>query len=111
MGRTTAPGIVRVDIDRDGQGCHTVWKSPEISPSTGPKLSLANGLVYAYTKPAGTPDAWYLTALSFHTGRTVWRRLTGTGLFFNVHYAGLAISPAGVLYTGVLGGTVAVADR
>jgi hypothetical protein len=111
MGRTTAPGIERVDIDRDGRGCHTVWKSPEISPSTVPKLSLANGLVYAYTKPAGTPDAWYLTALSFHTGRTVWRRLTGTGLFFNVHYAGLAISPAGVLYTGVLGGTVAVADR
>ena len=111
MGRTTAPGIERVDIDRDGQGCHTVWKSPEISPSTVPKLSLATGLVYAYTKPAGTPDAWYLTALSFHTGRTVWRRLTGTGLFFNVHYAGLAISPAGVLYTGVLGGTVAVTDR
>jgi hypothetical protein len=110
MGRTTVPGIERVDIDRDGRGCHTVWKSPEISPSTVPKLSLANGLVYAYTKPAGTPDAWYLTALSFHTGRTVWRRLTGTGLFFNVHYAGLAISPAGVLYTGVLGGTVAVAD-
>ena len=111
MGRTTAPGIERVDIDRDGRGCQTVWKSPKISPSTVPKLSLANGLVYAYTKPAGTPDAWYLTALSFHTGRTVWRRLTGTGLFFNVHYAGLAISPAGVLYTGVLGGTVAVADR
>jgi hypothetical protein len=110
MGRTTAPGIERVDIDRDGRGCHTVWKSPEISPSTVPKLSLANGLVYAYTKPAGTPDAWYLTALSYHTGRTVWRRLTGTGLFFNVHYAGLAISPAGVLYSGVLGGTVAVAD-
>jgi hypothetical protein len=111
MGRTTAPGIERVDIDRDGRGCHTVWKSPEISPSTVPKLSLANGLVYAYTKPPGTPDAWYLTALDFHTGRTVWRRLTGTGLFFNVHYAGLAISPRGVLYTGVLGGTVAVADR
>ena len=111
MGRTTAPGIERVDIDRDGRGCHTVWRSPEISPSTVPKLSLANGLVYAYTKPPGTPDAWYLTALDFHTGRTVWRRLTGTGLFFNVHYAGLAISPRGVLYTGVLGGTVAVADR
>ena len=34
----------------------------------------------------------------------------GTGLPFNVHYAGLAISPRGVLYTGVLGGTVALAD-
>jgi hypothetical protein len=32
-------------------------------------------------------------------------------VLFNVHYAGLTISPKGVLYTGVLGGTVGVADR
>jgi hypothetical protein len=110
-GKTTTPGIERVDINRNGRGCHTVWKSQEISPSTVPKLSLSNGLIYAYTKPAGLPDAWYLTALSFRSGRTIWRRLTGTGLFFNVHYAGLAISPRGILYSGVLGGTIAVADR
>ena len=73
-GRTTVPGIERVDINRSGRGCHTVWKSQEISPSTVPKLSLANGLVYAYTKPPGSPDAWYLTAVSFRTGKTVWRR-------------------------------------
>jgi hypothetical protein len=59
---------------------------------------------------AGTPDAWFVTAIDFHTGRTRWRRLIGTGLFYNVHYSGLTISPRGVLYTGVLGGTVAVAD-
>ena len=34
----------------------------------------------------------------------------GTGPPFNVHYAGRAISPRGVLCTGVLGGTVALAD-
>ena len=88
-----------------------VWKSSEISPSTVPKLSLANGLIYLYTKPKGTPDAWYLTAVNFHTGKTVWRRLMGTGVLFNVHYAGLTISPSGVLYTGVLGGTAALTDR
>jgi hypothetical protein len=43
-------------------------------------------------------------------GRTRWRRLIGTGLLYNVHYAGLTISPRGLLYTGVLGGTVALAD-
>ena len=75
-----------------------------------PKLSPANGLVYLYTKPAGTPDPWYLTAVDFCSGKTVWRRLIGTGRLFNVHYAGLTISPAGVLYTGVLGGT-GVRDR
>jgi hypothetical protein len=110
-GATTRPGVERVDIRRGGSGCRTVWKSSEISPSTVPKLSLANGLIYLYTKPKGLPDAWYLTAVDFHSGRTVWRRLMGTGLLFNVHYAGLTISPSGVLYSGVLGGTVGLADR
>jgi hypothetical protein len=109
-GLTTQPGIERVDIKRGGKGCRTVWKSQEISPSTVPKLSLATGLVYAYTKPPGLPDRWYVTAVNFRTGKTVWSRLIGTGIFFNVHYAGLAISPRGVLYSGVLGGTIALAD-
>jgi hypothetical protein len=110
-GNTTRPGVERVDIRRGGRGCRTVWKSAEISPSTVPKLSLANGLIYIYTKPKGTPDAWYLTAVDFHTGKTVWRRLMGTGVLFNVHYAGITISPSGVLYAGVLGGTAALTDR
>ncbi|MEA2401143.1 MAG: hypothetical protein QOK00_1546 [Thermoleophilaceae bacterium] len=110
-GKTTEPGVVRVDIKRNGKGCRTVWNSSEISPSTVPKLSLANGLIYIYTKPKGLPDAWYLTTVDFYTGKTVWSRLIGTGLLFNVHYAGLTISPKGVLYAGVLGGTVGVMDR
>jgi hypothetical protein len=110
-GKTTQPGVERVDIRRNGKGCRTVWKSSEISPSTVPKLSLASGLIYLYTKPRGLPDAWYLTAVDFYTGKTVWHRLIGTGVLFNVHYAGLTISPKGVLFSGVLGGTVGVADR
>ena len=84
-----------MDIKRGGKGCRTVWKSQEISPSTVPKLSLATGLIYAYTKPPGLPDRWYVTAVDFRTGKTVWSRLIGTGLLFNVHYAGLTISPHG----------------
>jgi hypothetical protein len=110
-GATTTPGVERVDVRRGDRGCRTVWRSSEISPSAVPKLSLANGLIYLYTKPKGLPDAWYLTAVDFHRGRTVWRRLMGTGVLFNVHYAGLTISPRGVLYSGALGGTVALADR
>jgi hypothetical protein len=110
-GNTTTPGVARVDIKRGGHGCRTVWTSSEISPSTVPKMSLATGLIYLYTKPKGLPDAWYLTAVDFRTGRTVWHRLIGTGLLYNVHYAGLVISPKGVLYSGVLGGTIGVADR
>jgi hypothetical protein len=110
-GGTTTPGIERVDIAKNGKRCKTVWKSNEIAPSVVPKLSLANGLVYTITKPAGTPDAWYVTAIDYKTGETVWSRLLGTGLFYNNHYAGIAIRPNGDLYSGVLGGTVRVADR
>ena len=109
-GDTTTPGIARVDVAQNGKSCRTVWKSNEIAPSVVPKLSLANGLVYTITKPPGTPDAWYLTAIEYETGNTAWSRLLGTGVFYNNHYAGIAISPRGDLYSGVLGGTVRVAD-
>jgi hypothetical protein len=109
-GNTTTPGIERVDIAQNGKSCKTVWHSDEIAPSVVPKLSLANGLVYTITKPPGSPDAWYLTAIEFATGRTAWSQLLGTGVFYNNHYAGISISPRGDLYSGVLGGTVRVAD-
>ena len=70
-GVTTTPGFERVDIKDDRSGCQTVWRNTdEAAPSVVPKLSLANGLVYTYTKPQdpnGT-DAWYFTALDFRTG-------------------------------------------
>jgi hypothetical protein len=106
----TSPGVERVDVDRDGRGCHRVWRSKERAPSVVPKLSLASGLVYLYTKPPGLPERWYLTAVSFQTGRTVWRRLVGTGTLFNNNYAALTISRRGSAYLGVLGGTIRVSD-
>jgi hypothetical protein len=111
-GASTAPGIERVDIDTGGTGCSTVWHSDERAPSAVPKLSLADGLVYAYTKPSRADgiDAWYLTAISFRTGRTVYERLAGTGLGFNSNYAPVSIGPDGTAYVGVLGGLVSLAD-
>ena len=75
------------------------------------KLSMANGLVYTYTKPPGSSDPWYWTAISFRTGRTVYKALAGTGLGYNNNYAGIAISPTGAEYVGALGGIVALRDR
>jgi hypothetical protein len=90
-----------------------VWHSDEISPSVVPKLSLANGLVYVYTQdPEGNPDdPWFLTALDFRTGETVWKRLTGQGIGFNNNYAPVSIGPDGTAYIGVLGGLVLVRDK
>jgi len=111
-GASTSAGIERVDINAGGSGCTHVWSSDERAPSAVPKLSLANGLVYAYTKPPRSDgiDAWYLTAISFRTGKTVYERLAGTGLGFNSNYAPVSIGPDGTAYVGVLGGLVLLRD-
>ncbi|HYC24034.1 MAG TPA: hypothetical protein VEI94_15085 [Candidatus Bathyarchaeia archaeon] len=114
-GLSTTPGIERVDIDPDGNGCTPVWHSDERAPTVVPKLSLATGLVYTYTKdpePPGTDafDPWYLTALDFATGTTRWKRLAGTQTGFNNNYAPVTIGPDHAAYVGVLAGLVRLAD-
>jgi hypothetical protein len=110
-GGMTAPGLARVDINRNGRGCHTVWTNSTVAaPTVVSKLSAAAGLIYTYTKGAGAADPWYFTALDFRTGRTVYRRLAGTGLGYNNNYAGIAIARNGSEYVGTLGGIVAMRD-
>lgn len=110
IGRSTAPGLERVDVRRNG--CHTVWHSDERAPSVVPKLSLGAGLVYTYTKEPRTDgkDGWYFTALDFRTGKTVFKRLAGEGLGFNNNYAPVTLGPDGTAYVGVLGGLVEFRD-
>ncbi|MEA2391455.1 MAG: hypothetical protein QOK31_1564 [Solirubrobacteraceae bacterium] len=111
QGKSTTPGLERVDVRPGGHGCRKVWHSNEIAPSVVPKASLANGLLYTYTKPAGErSDPWYLTALDFRTGRTVFKARAGAGLGFNNNYAPVTIGPDGTAYVGTLGGLVAVRD-
>ena len=109
-GKTTSPGLERIDLDAGG-GCHRVWRSAERAPSVVPKLSAANGLVYTYTKDQpGNADAWYLTALDFASGRTVYKRLAGEGIGHNNNYAPVTLGPDGTAYVGVLGGLIAMRD-
>jgi hypothetical protein len=112
QGATTSPGIERVDISIKGTACRKVWHSDERAPSVVPKLSLANGLVYTYTKPAQTDgtDAWYFTAIDFYNGQTVFKRLAGTGLGFNNNYSPVTIGPDASAYVGALGGLVRLWD-
>ena len=108
---TSEPGFARVDIDPDGRGCRVRWESDVRAPSVVPKLSLAIGLVYTYAKPAGSTSApWYLTALDFRTGRTVFETQTGRGLNYGNHYAPITLGRDGSAYVGVLTGIVRVAD-
>ncbi|MDQ1741329.1 MAG: hypothetical protein QOE53_2981 [Pseudonocardiales bacterium] len=114
QGKTTSPGLERIDLDAGG-GCHRVWHSAERAPSVVPKLSAADGLVYTYTKdpqPSNpSADAWYLTALDFRSGRTVYKSLGGEGLGHNNNYAPVTLGPDGTAYVGVLGGLISLRDR
>jgi hypothetical protein len=112
-GKTSAPGIARIDLRPDDSGCELIWESAEISQTTVPKLSTSNGLVYLYTKLPNAPrsaDAYYFTALDFATGRTVYRVLTGTGVRYDNNWASIALAPDGSAYVGVLNGLIRVRD-
>ena len=114
-GAVTTPGVARVDVRPDESGCDVVWTSNERAPSLVPKFSTRTGLIYLYTKDPDpvntTSDAWFWTAIDFRDGHTVWKRLAGTGINFNNHYAGLAISRrTHAAYLGVIGGLVTLRD-
>jgi hypothetical protein len=113
-GKTSAPGLARIDVRADESGCDRVWESQEISQTTVPKLSSATGLIYLYTKMSNAPkglDAYYFTAVDFKTGRTVFRVLTGTGVRFDNNWAAISLAPDGSAYVGVLNGLVRVRDQ
>jgi hypothetical protein len=111
-GGVTAPGMERVDFDRQRGECHSVWRGTQRSPSAVPKLSLGAGLIYTYTKPPRDDDldAWYLNAVDFDTGHTVYRRLAGVGLGYNNNFAPVTLRPDGTAYVGVLGGLTVFRD-
>jgi hypothetical protein len=109
QGKTTTPGLARVNLGRR-RGCHVAWTSGEAAPSVVPKLSLGAGLVYTYTKGIDSHDPWYLTALDFRSGRTVFKARAGSGLGYNNNYAPVTLGPDGTAYVGTLGGLVALRD-
>jgi hypothetical protein len=108
------PGLARVDIDRDSGSCAIAWENLEISgPSSVPKASLANGLMYIYSCDDSNPadmHAWYLTAVDLNTGELAFKVLTGVGRKYNNHYGSISITPDGTAYIGTMGGIIKVWD-
>ncbi len=109
-------GLVRVDALPDGQGgyrCIQVWHSPEKSSEVLPKLSLATGLLYVYTYKwmEDLRDyEFFLTAVDFRSGRTVFRVPTGQGLDYANFGQPMAIGRDGAAYLGTMGGLLRIAD-
>ncbi|MBV8811936.1 MAG: hypothetical protein JO033_24975, partial [Acidobacteriaceae bacterium] len=114
LGGTTQPGITRIDLDAGLNGCHTVWtNNKESVPNVVSQLSLVSGLEYTYTKDPGpgATDAWYFTAVDFHTSETVYKVLAGTGILYNSNYSSVYVGPEGkTAYVGVIGGLVRIHD-
>lgn len=115
----TAPGVTRVDVNEDRNGCTTVWESKMQSQSL-PRLSTATGLVYVYTFKLPFEGAktggWYLTAMDFDTGEELWDRLIGTGSggFWDKYSsvtAPVVIGPNNAAYVGIRTGIVMVKDQ
>lgn len=111
VGPVTVPGFARIDVRSDASGCDLVWSNPTVmAPTVVPKLSVADGLVYAFIRPgdAAGHHRWAWAALSAETGEVVWTAEAGDGVFVNNNYAGLALGRDGTAYLGVLGGLLAV---
>ena len=111
-GMVTEAGFARVDMNKKLTGCKLVWTNRDArAPSVVPKLSTANGLIYAYTRPPDdAAQGYYWTAISFATGKTQWLKYSGSGLSFNNNYAGLALGPDGSAYLAVTGGIMKLSD-
>jgi hypothetical protein len=109
-----APGLTRVDAVRQADGsyrCQQVWASEERSIGVF-KLSLGNGLAYMYWRgDTGLVTQWYLTAVDWRTGQTVYKERTGAGLGYNNWAGALFLHPdGGLAYSTTIFGLVAVRD-
>jgi hypothetical protein len=108
----TSPGFARVEIDRDGDGCHRVWQTDSLAaPSVVPKLSLKTGLIYTYVREPGPTVQWAWAALSLRTGRTAFTVPTGDGTLYNNNYASISLGPTGNAYLATIGGITELRRR
>lgn len=110
LGKTTSPGIARVVLE--GDTCRVAWTNPITAPTSVPKVSLGNGLLYAYTKAAShlLDDSWALSAIDVRTGKTQWSQRTGNGVQWNNHYASIYLGPDGAAYMPTLAGLIRFKD-
>ena len=108
------PGLTRVDVTRHNDGTYSaeeIWTSNERSIGVF-KLSLGNGLAYMYWRSESCPiTQWYLTAVDFATGETVFKKHAGKGLGYNNWAGALFLHPDGeIAYSTTIFGLVMIYD-
>ena len=112
---TSEPGVTRIDMNYNCTEAFVVWESEESSATVVPKMSTENGILYLYTRVQNEdiPQkavAWYLTAVDFRTGETLYKVFTGCGKNWNNSYGPITIGPNGKAYVGVFNGLISVED-
>ncbi|MFC2094810.1 hypothetical protein ACFLSW_00015 [Candidatus Bipolaricaulota bacterium] len=108
------PGLTRVDVIRHPDGsytCEQIWRSGEKGIGVF-KLSFGSGLAYMYWRSESCPvTSWYLTAVDFATGDTVYKKLVGKGLGYNNWAGALFLHPdGGIAYSTTIFGLVMIRD-
>ena len=108
----SAPGFERIDIDPNGKGCRKVWVNSEVASPWSPRLSTRTGLIYTIARETDENgiNVYFWTALDFHTGKTVWQKMAGTGDRFDGFYPAIGIGPNGALYAGAYCGFLTIGD-
>jgi len=109
-----AGGLVRIDAIPQPDGayeCREMWTSREKNIGVF-KLSFGSGLVYTYFRNEDeTPTQWYLTAVDYWTGETVYRIRVGAGEGYNNWAGALFLHPdGGTLYSTTIFGLVMIRD-
>ncbi len=106
------PGFERIDITKGGK-LRKVWENTEVASSTVPRLSTKTGLIYIVERQQDHQngvDAYYWTALDFRTGKAVWRKLLGTGIYYDGYWSTTALGPDDAYYVAAWGGLAAIKD-
>ena len=109
-----AGGRTRIDVHPNGT-CSMRWTNPDLAIKGVSIMSTKMGLIYVYVqdteRAAGGEFIWYVAAVDWNTGKTVFKVRTGTGGTFNDNYLQASIGPDGTFYQTVLGGVVGVNDK
>ena len=86
----------RIDINRNGAGCHIVWTNTTSAPAVG-RLQ-GRYRQRASSTPTRSPrtrspgaGVWEWAALDYRTGAESCGSVAGHGGLYNNHYAGIAI--------------------
>ena len=115
----TSPGIMRVDVREDRSGCDVVWHNETFLSQSLPRLSTETGLLYFYTFQKQAAEdffgGWYLSAVDWETGESLWDRLIGRGTGSMIDTlssvtAPIVLGPNGAAYAGIRTGVIMAKD-